>query len=45
MKKTVGCADSYAGRLLQKATWTSADVQSQKNDSIDVLSKQWRLKV
>lgn len=32
-------------QVLQKATWTPADVQSRQNDLIDVLSKQWRLEV
>jgi len=32
-------------QVLQKATWTPADIQSRQNDLIDVLSKQWRLEV
>jgi len=30
-------------QVLQKATWTPADVQSRQDDLIDVLRKQWRL--
>ncbi|MFC7409482.1 DUF262 domain-containing protein [Hydrogenophaga atypica] len=30
-------------QVLQKATWTPADVQSRQGDLIDVLRKQWRL--
>lgn len=32
-------------QVLQKSTWTPADVQARQNDLMDVLSKQWRLEV
>ncbi|PKO27553.1 MAG: hypothetical protein CVU36_19680 [Betaproteobacteria bacterium HGW-Betaproteobacteria-9] len=32
-------------QVLQKSTWTPADVQARQNDLMDVLSKQWRLGV